>query len=294
MQPADRYARVNSLNLHYLDWGGDEPPVVLVHGLASTCHMYDLVAPALAERHRVIALDQRGHGLSDKPDHGYDFPGIAADVLAVAAAAGIREPFAIVGHSWGGSVALYLAAMHAQAVSAAVLIDGGFVDMKPRFPHWPDAERMLTPPPIGETSEAGIRRRIREGWLAPAWSPAVEEAALSVFEIDEGHWVRRRLSLLNHMQIAHHLWAMTPGDYFGHVRCPVLLVVPVPPDPAHNLMWQARRPHVDVALGALAHSRAVWFEDTIHDVPWHRPAPLARALLEFLNESPIPDEEGPL
>lgn len=294
MPVVDCFARVNSLNLHYRDWGGDGPPVVLVHGLASTCHMYDLVAPALAERHRVIALDQRGHGLSDKPDHGYDFAAIAADVLGVAASAGIHQPFAIAGHSWGANVALYLAAMHARAVSGAVLIDGGFADIKPRFPHWPDAERMLTPPPIGETTEAGIRRRIHEGWLAPAWTPAVEDAALSVFEIDEGHWVRRRLSQLNHMQIAHHLWAMTPADYFGHVRCPVLLAVPVPPDPAHNLMWQARRPQIDAARGALARCQIVWFEDTIHDVPWHRPAPLADAMLAFLAEQPISDEDRSL
>ncbi len=67
----------NGINLHYRDWGGSGRQVVLLHGLASSCHIWDLVAPQLAEDFAVIAVDQRGHGLSDKPDTGYDFASVS-------------------------------------------------------------------------------------------------------------------------------------------------------------------------------------------------------------------------
>src|SRR2546428_120887 len=54
--------------------------LVLVHGLGSSRHIWDLVAPELASKYRVLALDQRGHGESDEPDTGYDFPSIVADL----------------------------------------------------------------------------------------------------------------------------------------------------------------------------------------------------------------------
>ena len=73
----DKYASANGLRLHYRDWGGSGQPLVLLHGLASTCRIWDLVAPILAEDFSVVALDQRGHGLSDKPDHGYDFASVS-------------------------------------------------------------------------------------------------------------------------------------------------------------------------------------------------------------------------
>ena len=85
--PIDGWLPANGINLHYRDWGGfDKPeaqPVVLLHGLASTCHIWNLVAPILAEDFAVIAVDQRGHGHSDKPDYGYDFATVARDLLGV-------------------------------------------------------------------------------------------------------------------------------------------------------------------------------------------------------------------
>ena len=71
--PRDEWVTVDGLSFHYRDWGGSGQPLLLLHGLASTCHIWDMVAPILAENHAVIALDQRGHGESAKPHHGFDF-----------------------------------------------------------------------------------------------------------------------------------------------------------------------------------------------------------------------------
>ena len=65
--PSDATARVNALNLHYIDWGGDAAvPAVALHGFALNCHSWDEVAPALSDRLHWHALDQRGHGISDR------------------------------------------------------------------------------------------------------------------------------------------------------------------------------------------------------------------------------------
>ena len=60
--PQDKWMTVNGLDFHYRDWGGSGRSLVLLHGLASTCHIWDLVAPILSQDYSVVALDQRGHG----------------------------------------------------------------------------------------------------------------------------------------------------------------------------------------------------------------------------------------
>src|SRR3972149_4540541 len=81
---------------------GDAPGVLLLHGLASSSHIWDLVAPRLAPALRVVAYDQRGHGRSGKPSSGYGFERVTADALAVIRAAALRRPLAV-GHSWGAN-----------------------------------------------------------------------------------------------------------------------------------------------------------------------------------------------
>ena len=109
---------VPPLTLHVREWrhddadsnpgvdGSAKPPFVLVHGLASNARTWDEVAPILAANgHRVIAVDQRGHGLSDKPEGAYDFAAVTADLHALLDELELEKPI-IAGQSWGGNVAL--------------------------------------------------------------------------------------------------------------------------------------------------------------------------------------------
>ncbi|TMD67947.1 MAG: alpha/beta hydrolase [Chloroflexi bacterium] len=85
IKPLDGYVSANGLKLHYLRWSSPASspasspknlPIVLLHGLASAARIWDFVAPLLVERgYTVTALDQRGHGESDKPESGYNFAG---------------------------------------------------------------------------------------------------------------------------------------------------------------------------------------------------------------------------
>ena len=78
--PVERTATLNSLTLYYRDWGGSGKSIILLHGLASNSRIWDLVAPILASNSSVIAIDQRGHGKSDKPQGGYDFNSVTDDI----------------------------------------------------------------------------------------------------------------------------------------------------------------------------------------------------------------------
>src|SRR5712691_5016 len=104
----DGFVKVGALRLHYQEWGAPTASgtVVLVHGVGSSSHIWDMTGPLLAERleARVVALDQRGHGESDQPPSGYDFPSVVDDLLGFMDALEITEPALLVGHSWGASV----------------------------------------------------------------------------------------------------------------------------------------------------------------------------------------------
>lgn len=102
------YIRLRGARLSYLDWGGEGPPALLLHGITSSAATLWRVAPALAARGlRPIALDMPGHGESDVgPDHAID--AIASLVGDAITGLGLRQ-VTLLGHSWGGATALALA-----------------------------------------------------------------------------------------------------------------------------------------------------------------------------------------
>ena len=93
---------LGGLSFHYTDWGGDGPPLVMLHGLSGHARTWDHTAAALSDRYRVLALDQRGHGDSDwAPEYGIGL--MAADLLAFMDALQLRE-VTLMGLSMGGLV----------------------------------------------------------------------------------------------------------------------------------------------------------------------------------------------
>jgi 2-(acetamidomethylene)succinate hydrolase len=101
---------------------GSGPAVVLLHGTSANHAVWEPVGDALEERATVIALDQRGHGRSDKPADGYTGDDFVSDVITVLDALGL--PTALVaGHSLGGRNAWLAAARHPDRVSGAVVVD---------------------------------------------------------------------------------------------------------------------------------------------------------------------------
>lgn len=111
------------LRIHYLDFPGGDPPIVLLHGLSSNAHVFGgLVAAGLSPSFRVVAPDLRGRGESDKPASGYRMADHAADVVGLLDSLDL-ERVVLGGHSFGALLSLYLAAHHPDRVSRLVVID---------------------------------------------------------------------------------------------------------------------------------------------------------------------------
>ena len=119
--PANKYATVNGVKLHYLA-AGEGSPVILLHGYTQTSHMWRPLIAELAGTHSVIAPDLRGAGKSDKPEAGYDKKTLAQDVHALAASLGHRR-VKLVGHDIGLMVAYAYAAQYPDEVESIVLMD---------------------------------------------------------------------------------------------------------------------------------------------------------------------------
>jgi pimeloyl-ACP methyl ester carboxylesterase len=113
----------NGITLHLQELGSG-PPVVMLHGLlvGSMATWYFTTAPVLAETHRVLLYDLRGHGLSERARRGYDVETMRLDLDAVAEAFS-AEPLTLVGHSYGAVVALRYAMARADRVAKLVLVE---------------------------------------------------------------------------------------------------------------------------------------------------------------------------
>jgi pimeloyl-ACP methyl ester carboxylesterase len=122
----DGYAEVNGTRLHYVS-GGEGQPLVLLPGWPRTWWQYHKVMPELARHYRVIAVDLRGMGDSDKPDSGYDKKTMARDVYELVRALGY-ERVNIAGEDIGSMVAFSFAANHPDATAKLALWEPGHPD----------------------------------------------------------------------------------------------------------------------------------------------------------------------
>lgn len=102
--------------------GGEGPPLLLVHGWPQNWYAWRLLMPALAREFEVIAVDQRGMGLTEKPRDGYDTGTLASDLVALMDVLG-HERFAVVGHDTGHFISYALAADHPDRVDRLVLAE---------------------------------------------------------------------------------------------------------------------------------------------------------------------------
>ena len=160
---ASRYVDIGGLRLHAVV-GGKGPPLLLVHGWPQSWYQWRLVMPTLARDFEVIAVDQRGVGLSDKPQTGYDSGTQANDLVALMDALG-HTRFAIVGFDTGMGIAYALAADHPDRLERLVVGEAIITGVTPSPPLivpgplntrlWHVAFNRLDP----EVNEAPVRGR---------------------------------------------------------------------------------------------------------------------------------------
>lgn len=132
------YAEVNGIKLHYVEGGQDRPVIVLIPGWPQTWFMWRKIMPLLAKNYRVLAVDIRGMGDSERPDTGYDTQTLAEDIHVLTEQLGI-ERYSVVGHDIGMWLAYPLAAQYGSRIEKLVVTEALIPGISPTPP-------MLMPP----------------------------------------------------------------------------------------------------------------------------------------------------
>ncbi len=246
---------------------------LLVHGLASNARLWDMTALELARLgHRVSAVDLRGHGESDKPDHGYDFPTLVSDITTVCETLALEQPI-LAGQSLGANLVLETAWVHPQICSGVVCVDGGIIELSSSFPDWDEAAKVLAPPKLIGTPRDLLRSMIREGH--PTWPESGIDATMANFAVRDDGTVAPQLSLANHMRLLRSLWEHKPSARFATLHVPVLFVFA-----GSGFGPPTKRDSARAAQEAVPLARVHWFDDADHDIHAQHPVELA-ALLDL-------------
>jgi pimeloyl-ACP methyl ester carboxylesterase len=283
------YLYLNGLRFHYFrrNAEGGSRPLVFHHGLASNARIWEMVTPRLGERgYPTYALDARGHGLSDKPENGYDIETITGDLAAFIQTCQLDHPV-LVGHSWGANIALNYAARYAigpYAPGGIVLVDGGISQLDDIGVSWEQMEQRLSPPRLAGMPLAQFLPQLMAWFSEWGGSEQAVSIAMDNFDIDMDERIYPRLTFERHMRIVRSIWDFKTYAYFSRVRCPVVMVPARPKEPISTPdaeFLKAKQGGIDHAEQTIRNLRVEWLPDTIHDIPLQRPGELANLIFNF-------------
>ncbi len=175
-----QFAVVNGVKLHFVE-GGEGPVVVLIPGWPQTWYAWRKIMPELASNYRVIAVDLRGMGESNRPETGYDTLTLANDISALMAHVGASR-YSVVGHDIGMWVAYPLAATHGGQIEKLVVSEAHIPGVTPPVP-------MLQPPDVNARLTQFMFNRLPE---LPEFLIAGREAAYIRWVIEHmAYWPDR-------------------------------------------------------------------------------------------------------
>ena len=273
----------NGMRFHALAAGPvDGPLLLLLHGFPETSHCWNRhLLPLAAAGFRVVAPDQRGIGLSSKPEGiaAYRIDHLAADIVAIVRALG-RERAQVVGHDWGGAVTWYLAEHHADVVERVAIID---------VPHGGTFERYLRSHPsqmlkswymaffqLPRLPEALLRandfRRLAHAIVATSRPGAFTPEDLAIYR-QAWRQPGALTGMLNWYRALRLLSQLPRGE--GRIAIPV------------RLMWGDRDHALEPAMAEASIARCdagevFHFPDATHWLPREEPERTTALLLEFL------------
>ena len=158
-EPADRFYESQGLRLHYVDWGNEAaPPLILIHGGLDHCRNWDAIARELQPHFHVVAPDLRGHGDSEwARGSSYSLADHVYDLARLMRFAGLQDAV-LVGHSMGGMVALAYAGTYPAQVSRLGVLDGAFLAGARRTPIHEQMSRW-----VDQLDRIGSANRVRSG-----------------------------------------------------------------------------------------------------------------------------------
>jgi pimeloyl-ACP methyl ester carboxylesterase len=207
--PESKYIQSQGINLHYLEWGNpNSPDLLLVHGWTNIAESWTQVAEYFENEFHIIAPDNRGHGLSDKPSTGYLLNDFVEDTATIISALELKHPIYI-GHSWGANIGTILAADHPELISKAFLEDPVY---------WKFINSFATSLPVGLARLNRPESEIREQGIQNKLTP--DEIK---FEIYRHHHFSP--AALTHLLKDNRSWAFSCEDFIQRIKVPTLVLV---------------------------------------------------------------------
>lgn len=170
------FAEGDGVRLNYLDWGGDGPPLILIHGIANSPHIFDELAPLLRDRFHVIAYARRGHGQSEAPVGPYDSNALVGDLVHLLDNLKI-ERASFLGWSMGGNEVTEFAGRYPDRVEKIVYLEGGYDWSDPAFfKAFTEMLAVNSPKPETLASFDALKAWYRAAWIGRdvPWTPALE------------------------------------------------------------------------------------------------------------------------
>ena len=281
----ESFVGVAGSSFHVLAWpaakstrksAADAAPFLLLHGLASTARSWEPVAQRLAAAgHRVLAADFRGHGLSDKPDDGYDLATFASDLTSLIEALELDRPV-LVGHSLGAFVMLEAFARYAELgglVRGVVLVEGGLVEASTQFTTLDEMLTRVTLPPVAGTPASRLEGYFRHTY--PDWSDERVAGMMAGLEVRADGTVEWWLSPARLQALANSMWEQDVEALCSTLAAPALWIVADTGDAAWT---EAKQVAAGLVSRCLPRSRVEWLVAD-HDVHAHRPDEVAALIL---------------
>ena len=216
-------AKGDGVGIQLAVWEGKGKQVLCVHGITANCRCWDVIASSLAPKHKVIAMDLRGRGFSEKPPSGYSVENHCKDIVALMDDQGLERPV-LMGHSLGAFISLVFAAKNPRRVDRLILVDGGgnlspaqmnkvFAGIKPSLDRlgklFPDFESYLVP--------------LKQAPFLQPWNSFFETYFRYEVEDVKGG-VRSRIHPQHIEEEAGNLRNMDSSQFYGEVKAPTLIL----------------------------------------------------------------------
>ncbi len=285
----DKFVVVQGYNIHYVEAGEGEP-IVLIPGAFSTYRHWNRIIPYLSNHYKLFCVDYLGVGDSDKPRSGFGYTIEEQADLIVKMIEALQIPRAqIFGVSYGGAIALNLAARYPEKVDKIISIEGNGIRNQD-IPYRP-MKGLLGWPVVGELSIGVIRlglasRIVAKSVMGKAWEQMTEAEKREVVEIITEN--NKTASAVSWHLISRTL--ETSRDFTDQaktIQTPVLYLY------GGNSYYHGMAvTNAEFLRAHLRNARIVRFNDGIHDLELQKPEDVAALVLEFLAENGTAQENG--
>jgi pimeloyl-ACP methyl ester carboxylesterase len=213
----------DGIKIRLAEWAGRGRAILCIHGITANCRCWDVMASALAPGYRILAMDLRGRGRSDRPASGYSIEHHCRDIAALLDGLGLKRPV-IMGHSLGAFISLAFAAHYPERVDRIILVDGGgdlskeqmdkvFSGIKPAL----DRLGKVFP-----SADAYVDTMKQAPYIQP-WSTALETYyRYEIMEVEGG--VSTNIDPLHIAEEAENVRKMAAATFYKKISCKVLIL----------------------------------------------------------------------